>query len=263
MGNYKQAIDIIKRLFNFGFVATEPTFAFLTPAPSKSDVARVRLLAAALDVFGRKGPDGATVREIAEAAGQNVAAISYYFGSKEALYLELIRGIIVEMRIRVGEVIERAEARRNAGPMKPREAEALLDELLRTLYLRALGRDETLALSRLIAREQMQPTAAFDIIYEQGIRRLHETLTFLVAAILGMEPSSPLAVARAHTLLGQVIAFAVARETFIRRMGWEKWETEQAVFVADVVSANLRAMFAGLRCSARADGKTLRKRKAI
>lgn len=47
--------------------------------------------AVALKLFAERGIDGVTVRLIAEAAGQkNHGAITYYFGSKEALVRELI-----------------------------------------------------------------------------------------------------------------------------------------------------------------------------
>ncbi len=46
---------------------------------------RERMLLAAITCLGRAGVAGATVRAIAREAGVNVAAISYYFGSKEAL----------------------------------------------------------------------------------------------------------------------------------------------------------------------------------
>jgi AcrR family transcriptional regulator len=44
------------------------------------------LLAAAKTVFARRGYDGATVKELADAAEVNVSLISYYFGGKEGLY---------------------------------------------------------------------------------------------------------------------------------------------------------------------------------
>ena len=52
---------------------------------------RQRLLLAAEALFARKGYDGATVREICDAAGMNVAAINYHFGDKERLYVETVR----------------------------------------------------------------------------------------------------------------------------------------------------------------------------
>jgi AcrR family transcriptional regulator len=45
----------------------------------------------ALKLFAERGVDGVTVRQIAEAAGQkNHAALTYHFGSKDALIRELV-----------------------------------------------------------------------------------------------------------------------------------------------------------------------------
>ena len=56
----------------------------------RSDAAE-HLKAVALRLFAERGPDGVTVRQIAEHAGQkNHAAVGYHFGSKEALIRELI-----------------------------------------------------------------------------------------------------------------------------------------------------------------------------
>src|SRR5437868_6326945 len=49
------------------------------------------ILQQAEKLFAHKGYDGTTVRDIAEAAGVNVAMISYYFGSKEKLIEILFR----------------------------------------------------------------------------------------------------------------------------------------------------------------------------
>jgi TetR/AcrR family transcriptional regulator, regulator of cefoperazone and chloramphenicol sensitivity len=47
---------------------------------------RQRLLLAALYSFAQNGYNNASTRDIAEAAGVNIAAISYYFGDKAGLY---------------------------------------------------------------------------------------------------------------------------------------------------------------------------------
>ena len=54
--------------------------------------ARERLLTAALTLFNEKGYAAASVREIVEAAGVTKPVLYYYFGNKEGIYLELMRG---------------------------------------------------------------------------------------------------------------------------------------------------------------------------
>ncbi len=48
--------------------------------------ARERILAAALRLFAERGYASTSVRELAQAADANVAAIAYYFGDKAGLY---------------------------------------------------------------------------------------------------------------------------------------------------------------------------------
>ncbi len=49
-----------------------------------------RIVEVASKLFAEKSYEGASVRDIASHCGVNVAMISYYFGSKEGLYLECI-----------------------------------------------------------------------------------------------------------------------------------------------------------------------------
>ncbi|MEA2471397.1 MAG: hypothetical protein QOE38_2396 [Thermoleophilaceae bacterium] len=46
---------------------------------------QTRLVDAALDLLARRGEEGVTLREITDAAGANVAAVSYHFGSLKSL----------------------------------------------------------------------------------------------------------------------------------------------------------------------------------
>src|SRR6476620_7482020 len=46
---------------------------------------QARLLDAALNLISERGEDGVTLRELTDAAGANVAAVSYHFGSLQSL----------------------------------------------------------------------------------------------------------------------------------------------------------------------------------
>ncbi len=61
---------------------------------------RQRILDAALAVFGRKGVDGASMKEVAAAAGVAPGLLYHYFTGKEALSLAVTveRGFLAELR---------------------------------------------------------------------------------------------------------------------------------------------------------------------
>lgn len=69
--------------------------------PARSHETRERILDEAELLFARRGVQGTTTREIVEASGQrNASAVTYHFGSREALLLEVLarRGAPVDER---------------------------------------------------------------------------------------------------------------------------------------------------------------------
>ena len=69
------------------------------PRPETRD----RLIDAAGPVFAERGYRGATMREIAERAGANLAAAHYHFGSKQDLYREVARANFERLERRLAE----------------------------------------------------------------------------------------------------------------------------------------------------------------
>lgn len=63
----------------------------LADAPETLVGARARLIEAAARVLAERGYEAATVKEIARAAGVNQGLVHYYFGSKDALLLAVVR----------------------------------------------------------------------------------------------------------------------------------------------------------------------------
>ena len=59
---------------------------------------RSLLVAAATPLFARKGLHGVSVRELARAAGVNLAMVSYHFGGKEGLYAAVVEEQFASLR---------------------------------------------------------------------------------------------------------------------------------------------------------------------
>jgi len=72
---------------------------------------RTRLLEAARQLFARKGYEGASVRELTRKARANLGAVTYHFGSKQALYHAVFAELAEPFRRKVTAA---AEAHRDA-----------------------------------------------------------------------------------------------------------------------------------------------------
>lgn len=70
------------------------------PRRRSAQATSAAILAAAKAQFARLGYDSATLREIAAAAGVDVALIKRYFGGKEGLFVEALRSAVHTDRLR-------------------------------------------------------------------------------------------------------------------------------------------------------------------
>jgi TetR/AcrR family transcriptional regulator len=76
------------------------------PKSNATDDVREKLLTAARELFLRYGYRSVSSRQIATAAGANVAMIRYYFGGKPGLYKEVCNGVIQPVRARIDAMME-------------------------------------------------------------------------------------------------------------------------------------------------------------
>ena len=63
----------------------------MSETSSAESQSRDRILAVATELFARHGYDATSARQIADAAGLNVATVAYHTGSKSDLYREVMR----------------------------------------------------------------------------------------------------------------------------------------------------------------------------
>ena len=139
-----------------------------------------RILRAATALFADRGLHGVSTREIAAAAGLNIATVSYHLGSKAELYQAVFRRLAAEERGLVEEAIARADAAALASPPALR---GLLGELIDALLAQTIERPET---ARLWVRRWLErPAEAAGLEAEVSAplyRQLHELIARAQAA---------------------------------------------------------------------------------
>ena len=127
-----------------------------------------RLLQTAIVHFGQYGFEGASTRRIADAAGTTMSSITYHFGSKKGLYLAAADHVAREIATLEEPAIEAATF--HTAPSREQAIEAVIDLL--TSLAQILLRPEVSTWARFIAREQHDPTSAFDLLYSGVMERL-------------------------------------------------------------------------------------------
>jgi TetR/AcrR family transcriptional regulator, regulator of cefoperazone and chloramphenicol sensitivity len=219
-----------------------------SPRPTRAERGedtRQRLLEAAIEVFGRQGFEAAT-RTLAATAGVNLAAIPYHFGGKQGLYLAAADHIAAQIGERVGPAVTRAGERLRAGTLDGEEARALLQGLLEA-FARMLVRPESASWTRFIVREQMEPTAAFERLYDGFIGRTFATITLLIGRITGEEPASQAVRLKAVALIGQVLVLRAARTTVMRQLGWSEVGEDEFARIRGLITDAVAALGEGDR----------------
>jgi len=138
---------------------------------------RQRLLEAAEVVFATKGYDAATVRDICERAGMNIAAVNYHFGDKERLYMEAVK---------------HAHACSVAGAEMPKwdptmSSQEKLRLFIRTMLRQMHGPVRATSL-QLMMREMANPSPAVEAVVSQFIRPMAHGLYAIVTELFPNYP---------------------------------------------------------------------------
>ena len=216
----------------------------ITPITTKGEQAKSQLIAAALAQFGEYGLH-ATTRDIAAQAGQNIAAITYYFGSKDDLYLACAQWIADFIGENFRPHVQAAEEL-FAQPVSDKAAirQLILSACKNMILL--LTQDDTVNLSKFISREQFSPTVAYQHIHDKVIAPMHTHLTHLIAAYTARDPHDTQTILHTHALLGEILAFRLGRETILLRAGWAGFDDDKAEQIFQVVSSHIDFILQGL-----------------
>jgi AcrR family transcriptional regulator len=172
-----------------------------------------RLLAAAVELFAQNGFHGTSIRDIAERAGANVAAGHYHYGSKDGLYLEVLRAQFAEVRTR----LERRGVTRSAAALRRasrRELVALLEGRITTILEIMIGPPPS-AYGQLMLREMCDPTDAMPILVAEFIEPQTHEMEQLVARLLpGVGPERIRQIV--FSIIGQVLFYRFTMPVALR-----------------------------------------------
>jgi AcrR family transcriptional regulator len=192
----------------------------------KTDDTRTRLLEAAGEVFAEKGFQAATVREICSHAGANLAAVNYYFGDKQRLYLEVVgyahRGLAAQPVPEFPPGTPPTEKLR-------RFIEQSLANLEQDAQCPEWGR-------RLMMREMAEPTEACVAVVDAFVRPKAEALQQILAELLPPETSEAQRHMIAFSIVGQCLFHRLHRPVTAILVGEDLFRSLDIGRVADHIT---------------------------
>jgi AcrR family transcriptional regulator len=218
---------------------------------ARGEETRARIVTAALKLFGERGFEGASTRDIASAAGVNAPALQYYFDNKEGVYLACVEHIVASLSEHMAEVTEQGEKAlgRNADDDELIEVfcaiQARLADFMFTVKDTAKWR---LFMARLQSGEG--PPASFEIFQQnRWKKRLSAVTSTIVGRLRGKPADDEETLIRTMTLTGQVTVFQFAPRSLLARLNWDAVDSERLALLKRVVreqtGALLRWMVAG------------------
>jgi AcrR family transcriptional regulator len=192
-----------------------------------------RLLAAAARLFAERGFHATSVREIAERAGTNIASGNYHYGSKKALYLEVLREQFQNIR---------AELKKSGGAPAPAEISRLSKrDLTKALRLRLLT---TLKLTlgpppglhgALMQREMADPSEALPVIVDEFIVPMTEEMGEIIAHLF--PTLRPRDVERCvYSMVGQAMFYRFTMPALLHMQKRDEYPPEMARDIAEHIA---------------------------
>jgi AcrR family transcriptional regulator len=169
-------------------------------ATSDLDTKRERIVDAAGELFAERGFDGTTVRDICQAADANVAAVNYYFGDKQRLYVE---AVVRAHQWRM-ERVTLPEWSANT------TREQKLADFIKTFIRRVRSGPGDTWHTRLVMREIGNPSAACAELVQSSIRPQFEILLSILGELLPDETDIEKLRLTAFSIVGQCLFYHFA-----------------------------------------------------
>lgn len=187
-----------------------------------------RLIEAACRIFAEKGYRDATVAEICEAAGANIAAVNYHFGDKESLYDAVWRHAF--------RITKDTYPLDGVLPQKPTTEDYLYSYASAMLH-RIFSDEEAGLFPRLLCREMAAPTLALDRIAGEALFPQSRFIGQAVEQAAGEELSEEQLRNCMHSIIGQCAFFNFSRPLREPVMGRKRLSEEEIDRIARHIAA--------------------------
>jgi TetR/AcrR family transcriptional regulator, regulator of cefoperazone and chloramphenicol sensitivity len=206
---------------------------------ARGDETRAQIIAAALRVFGERGYEQASTREIATEAGVNPPALQYYFDGKDGLHRACAEFIIDRAGAVLAPALLHAEKGIRSGNKHAalQALEALLDALTDSLVQAGSS-----TWSRYIMRGRSDGAGpGMELLKARLGGPIIQSLAGLIAVVTADNPDSDVARLRALLIVGQVHWVHASRDHAMKFMQWSRLDATKVSLIKQLVRQHTRA----------------------
>jgi AcrR family transcriptional regulator len=214
----------------------------------RGEETRARIVEAAVEVFGERGYDGASTRDIANAAGVNAPAIQYYFDGKEGVYLACVEHLIALLWRKMSPSVEAAESALADPEVNDQALIEVSLGILGTVVSTIQDSPQTTAWRAFMDRHQagLCPESATMAFEECFKSRISNVIRLLIARLAGFAVDDERTVIHSMALFTQGLAFRVQKPKLLSALNWTEVNQKEMELVRDVVLMQARFTLEGL-----------------
>jgi len=214
----------------------------------RGEETRLRIIESAVRLFGERGFDGASTREIAAMAGVNAPALQYYFDNKEGVYLACVKQLIIRVNEHLVEPLAVAHRALDSIDSSDESLIAACQGILATFLGLIQETPQSEDWRRFMAREKagLGPPSAFDLMERDLSEPLALVTRGLIARLTGKGIDDDVTIIRSLSLNSQGLVFRTLRRPALKALGWESFDRQGMETVREVVLGQTRLMLQGL-----------------
>ena len=219
----------------------------VTGGYTRGEETRARIISAAMHLFGEKGYEAASTRDIAAAAGVNAPALQYYFDNKEGVFRACIEYIAERAWDNLSETVVEAERLIEEGADDEKLIEAYCDIQTRAAEFKFKAADHD-DWRLFMARQQagLDPDIGFEAVFRRISTRTFAVAAAIIGRLIGRPAKDEEVRIRAVALSGQFQVFHVCRRMALRLLDWDQIDAQRQALVKNVVRDHTREVLRAL-----------------
>ena len=203
----------------------------------KSDT-KEKIIETAIYEFAAKGYEQTATRDVLSKAKANVAAISYYFGNKKGLYIEILTRIARRIADSFKDLLPEYE-KLSQEKATPKECEALLIKFIRVFVKLFCSDKQTTALCMIFVREYVEPLPEFKPFFRDINADYRRIFSELLRRANEPDMSQKEAVLQVVMLFSFIFSLVTRKRIILEAMEWKEYSSKAVDELMNVICRGL------------------------